>query len=146
MKNMHKGLVAVSSLAVLLALGACGDRVETANREAGEPSVSTRTEQAANEARQETREAAADTNTAVMGAGSAMGQKVDDAQIVTKVKSKLAADDEIKALSIDVDAKEGMVTLSGTVPSEKAKERASDIVRNTEDVKGLDNKLQVKAG
>lgn len=144
MNTIRKGLLTASSLAVLLALGACGQRVDTASREAGEPSVSTRTEQAANEAKQETREAAADTNTAVMGAGAAMGNKIDDAQIVTKVKGKFAADDEIKALSIDVDAKDGMVTLSGTVPSEKAKERASDLVRNTEDVKGLENKLTVK--
>ena len=144
MKTLQKGLMAASSLAVLLALGACGDRVDTANREAGEPSVSTRTGQAANEARQETREAAAETNTAVMGAGAAAGSKIDDAQIVTKVKSKLAADDEIKALAIDVDAKDGKVTLSGTVPSEQAKSRANEIVKNTEDVKDVDNKLTVK--
>jgi hyperosmotically inducible protein len=144
MNTIRKGLLTASSLAVLFALGACGQRVDTASNEAAQPSVSTRTEQAANEAKQETREAAADTNTAVMGAGAAMGNKIDDAQIVTKVKGKFAADDEIKALSIDVDAKDGMVTLSGTVPSEKAKERASDLVRNTEDVKGLDNKLTVK--
>jgi hyperosmotically inducible protein len=144
MKTVQKGLMAASSLAVLLALGACGDRVDTANRDAAEPSVATRTEQATNEAKQESREAAAETNTAVMGAGSAAASKIDDGQIVTKVKGKFAADDEIKAMSIDVDAKDGMVTLSGTVPSEKAKERASEIARGTEDVKGVDNKLTVK--
>jgi osmotically-inducible protein OsmY len=139
MRKLHKGLVAASSLTVLLALGACGDRVDTANR--GDNAES-RTEQAANEVRKDAREA----ETSVMGAGKATMSKIDDAEIVTKVKSKFAADDQIKAHDINVDAKDGMVTLTGTVPSQAAKERAAELVRNTNDVKGLDNKLEVKAG
>jgi hyperosmotically inducible protein len=146
MKTAKRALVAASSIAVLLALGACGERETTLDERAD--NAATRTEQAANEAKEETSQAANEAKeeanqagSTVMGAGSMM----DDATIVTKVKSQLAADDEIKALAIDVDAKDGMVTLTGTVPNDAAKDRAADIVKNTEGIKGLDNQLVVKA-
>lgn len=138
MKTAKRALVAASSIAVLLALGACGERETTLDERAD--SAASRTEQAANEVKQEADQA----GTAAMGAAGQAGSMVDDATIVTKVKSQLAADDDIKALAIDVDAKDGMVTLTGTVPNDAAKDRAADIVKNTEGIKGLDNQLTVK--
>jgi hyperosmotically inducible periplasmic protein len=136
MKTVKKGLLAASSIAVLLALGACGER---------ETAMEQRADTATSEARQEAREETSQAGSTIMGAGQQTATAIDDAQIVTKVKSKLAADDEIKALSIDVDSKDGMVTLTGTVPSDAAKDRAADIVKNTEDVKGVDNQLNVQS-
>jgi hyperosmotically inducible protein len=138
MKTAKRALVAASSIAVLLALGACGERETTLDERAD--SGASRTEQAANEVREEANQA----GTTAMGAAGQTGSLVDDATIVTKVKSQLAADDEIKALAIDVDAKDGMVTLTGSVPNDAAKDRAADIVKNTEGIKGLDNQLTVK--
>lgn len=150
MKTAKRALVAASSIAVLLALGACGDRETTLDERAD--NAATRTEQAANEAKEETSQAASEAKeeanqagSTIMGAAGQAGSMMDDAAIVTKVKSQLAADDEIKALAIDVDAKDGMVTLTGTVPNDAAKDRAADIVKNTEGIKGLDNQLVVKA-
>ena len=52
-----------------------------------------------------------------------------DAGITTAVKTALAADDEVKAYQIDVDTKDKVVTLSGTVDSARAKTRAAEIAR-----------------
>ncbi|HEV8486161.1 MAG TPA: BON domain-containing protein, partial [Blastocatellia bacterium] len=42
---------------------------------------------------------------------------VDDSAITAKVKSKLAADSQTSAIKISVETKDGVVTLSGTVPT-----------------------------
>ena len=52
-----------------------------------------------------------------------------DAGITTAIKTKLAADDQVKAHQIDVDTKEKVVTLSGTVDNAQAKMRAAEIAR-----------------
>ncbi|HEV8232318.1 MAG TPA: BON domain-containing protein [Thermoanaerobaculia bacterium] len=57
-----------------------------------------------------------------------------DAGITTKVKSKLAADDTVKAYQIDVDTKDKVVTLSGNVDSQAAKDQAVALARGTEGV------------
>lgn len=63
-----------------------------------------------------------------------MPGKADDAWITTKVKSKLAAAKNIKSTDISVETKEGMVTLTGTVPTKSAKNHA---VREAKSVKGV---------
>ena len=144
---MHKGLMAISSVAVLLALGACGDREATTDPRA--ESSSQVTGQSTELSKDEKRDA----GTSVMGAGkdstsadTTLGQKVDDAQIVTKLKSEFAADKDISAMAIDVDSKNGVVTLTGTVPNSEAKVRADQIAKGMKDVRTVNNQLEVKAG
>lgn len=143
-----KSLMAVSSLAVLLALGACGERrVDQTVGEKTEPSVST---QAANEVRPENRDPAP--NSTVMGAApdtsatapGTLGEKIDDAQITAKVNAGFASDSELSAIRIDVDTRDGVVTLTGPAPTAAAKERATEIAKNIKDVKSVNNQLQVK--
>jgi osmotically-inducible protein OsmY len=57
-----------------------------------------------------------------------------DAGITTAVKSKFAADDDVKAYQIDVDTNNKVVTLSGTVDTATAKTRAVEIARGTDGV------------
>jgi len=57
-----------------------------------------------------------------------------DAGITTAVKSKLAADDTVKAYQVDVDTKDKVVTLSGEVETAAQKEQAVLIARNTRGV------------
>ena len=52
-----------------------------------------------------------------------------DAGISTAIKTRLAADDEVKAYQIDVDTRDKIVTLSGTVDTARAKTRAVEIAR-----------------
>jgi hyperosmotically inducible protein len=66
-----------------------------------------------------------------------------DAGITTSVKSKMAADDTVKAYQIDVDTKDGVVTLTGTVPTPTAKEQAIIIARSTDGVRSVVDNLDV---
>lgn len=142
---MHKGLMAASCVAVLLALGACGDREATTDPRA--ESSSQVTGQSTELSKQEKQD------TTAMGAGqgstgadTTLGQKVDDAQIVVKIKSEFAADKDISAMAIDVDSKDGVVTLTGSVPNSQAKVRADQIAKSMKEVRSVNNQLEVKAG
>lgn len=71
------------------------------------------------------------------------GEAVDDAAITAKVKSKLAADPEINPFNIDVDTRDGVVTLSGTVEKAEARSEAEDLARGTDGVRRVVNNIQV---
>jgi hyperosmotically inducible protein len=135
MNTVHKSLVAMSSLAVVLSLGAC-DRFDSGNT-VGEraDSAASRTESAARNAGDDTRR---------MGAAGA--EKVDDATITAKVNAALAADKNLSAVRIDVDTKNGVVTLTGPAPSPEASAQATKIAKNVKGVTSVENKLTVKAG
>jgi hyperosmotically inducible periplasmic protein len=68
-----------------------------------------------------------------------------DAGITTAVKSKMAADDTVKASEINVDTHNHVVTLNGTVRSQAEKERAVMIARNTNGVNSVVDDLTVGA-
>jgi hyperosmotically inducible periplasmic protein len=66
-----------------------------------------------------------------------------DAGITTNVKTKLAADDTVKAYQVDVDTRNGVVTLSGTVENTAAKEQALNIARGTDGVRDVIDQIRV---
>jgi len=66
-----------------------------------------------------------------------------DAGITTNVKTKLAADDSVKAYQVDVDTRNGVVTLSGTVENTAAKEQAITIARGTDGVRDVIDQIRV---
>jgi hyperosmotically inducible protein len=66
-----------------------------------------------------------------------------DSGITTAVKSKLAADDTVKAYSIDVDTKDKVVTLRGDVGTAAARERAVELARSTQGVRDVVDVLTV---
>ena len=72
-------------------------------------------------------------------AGSAAG----DAALTTKVKTKFLADTAISGLKIDVDTKNDVVTLSGTVPTAAEKRKAVEVARATDGVKSVVDNLKV---
>jgi osmotically-inducible protein OsmY len=69
-----------------------------------------------------------------------------DAGITTAVKSKLAADDTVKAYRIDVDTKSRVVTLNGEVDNARARTRAVEIAKGTNGVADVIDNLSVMAG
>lgn len=71
-------------------------------------------------------------------------QFVDDAAITTALKAKLVADDDLKALDINVDTVGGVVTLTGMAPSATAKGRATEIARTVDGVSNVNNNLTVQ--
>ena len=66
-----------------------------------------------------------------------------DAGITTAVKSKLAADDTVKAYKVDVDTANKVVTLSGEVDTEAQRAHAVMIARNTDGVADVVDQLRV---
>lgn len=66
-----------------------------------------------------------------------------DAGVTTNIKSKMAADDAVKAYQIDVDTSNGVVTLNGDVDSSLAKERAVQIARTTDGVRDVVDNITV---
>jgi osmotically-inducible protein OsmY len=69
-----------------------------------------------------------------------------DPGITSAVKSKMAADDTVKAYRIDVDTKDRVVTLSGAVDTPAARERAVEIARGTEGVQDVVDRLTITPG
>jgi hyperosmotically inducible periplasmic protein len=66
-----------------------------------------------------------------------------DPGITTAVKSKLAADDTVKATDINVDTKNGVVTLKGEVPSAVVKTRALELAKATDGVRDVVDAIAV---
>lgn len=70
---------------------------------------------------------------------------VDDAAITTKVKSAVFAEPGLKTLQINVDTKDGVVTLSGTVDTPVLKERAMQIAQHVDGVRSVVDNLAIKS-
>jgi hyperosmotically inducible protein len=153
MKSIHqKSLMLASSLAMLLALGAC-DKGQNQTVGQSVDSAGQKISQAANRGKEETLDAAARARATAKNAGDstkAMGaaaaNKMDDALITTKVKAGLAADKDLSATRIEVDTKDGVVTLTGPAPSAGAREHATELAKNIKGVTSVNNNLTVTAG
>jgi len=61
--------------------------------------------------------------------------KTNDTTITTDIQAKMFAEPQLKSASVDVSAKDGMVTLSGQVPNEAARVAARNIASQTAGVK-----------
>lgn len=79
----------------------------------------------------------------VKNAANKAGKKLDDAGINTSINTKLAADNELSALKINVDVKNGKVWLKGEAPTMNAKNRATEIAKNVDGVTSVQNQLKV---
>ena len=67
-----------------------------------------------------------------------------DAAITAKVNQALQADPSLKAMNINVDTKNGKVTLSGTVDTNEMRMHAHQIAASTSGVAGVVDNLTVK--
>jgi hyperosmotically inducible protein len=68
---------------------------------------------------------------------------VKDAWLVMKVHSEFVNEAILDGSNIDVDVKDGVVTLQGTVASEAARKRALELARKNDGVKGVTDQLRV---
>ncbi len=73
------------------------------------------------------------------------GTAIEDSAITAKVKTALLADPDVKGLMIDVDTKNGVVTLKGTADKQANRDRAVAIAKDTGGVKSVEDQLVVKA-
>ena len=78
--------------------------------------------------------------------GRTVGSGVNDIWLWTKVRAQLAAADDLRDSTINVDVENDVVTLSGTVANGNQKVRAASIATNTEGVKSVRNNLTISSG
>ena len=76
--------------------------------------------------------------------GETMGQNIDDTNITTSVKTKLAAEKGITLTRVQVDTNRGVVQLTGVVDSAADRSKAEQVARGVGGVKSVVNNLQVK--
>lgn len=75
---------------------------------------------------------------------STIGQGVNDSWLWFKTKTALAAVDDLRDSTINVDVVNDVVTLKGTVGSPLQKTKAETTAKGIEGVKSVKNELQVK--
>ena len=68
---------------------------------------------------------------------------IKDGWLVMKIHSEFVDEDVLSGSNIDVDVKNGMVTLQGTVPSEAARARAIQAAKSNDGVKGVTDQLKI---
>jgi osmotically-inducible protein OsmY len=82
---------------------------------------------------------------AVMLAMATAAYAQTDAVVTANVKSRIAADDLVKSVELNVTTEDHVVTLTGTVPTKAAKDRVLSIARATSGVTSVVDKVTVKA-
>lgn len=70
-------------------------------------------------------------------------QMLTDTDVTNKAKAAIYSDPVTKDSAITVNTVKGVVQLTGTVPSEAAKEKAGQLARGASGAFGLQNDLQV---
>ena len=70
-------------------------------------------------------------------------KQVSDDQLYDTVRRKLANDADVKGGALEVDVKQGVVTLRGKVETEKQKSKAEKLAHKISGVKQVQNELQV---
>ncbi len=80
---------------------------------------------------------------ATSGPGIVAG--IEDPWITIKIQSKYFLDADVKGHDIDVDTRDGVVTLTGTVGSMSQRQLAEQIARDTDGVSRVVNRLNVSS-
>jgi hyperosmotically inducible periplasmic protein len=71
-------------------------------------------------------------------------EAMEDGSLTAKIKAKMVLDDLVQARAIDVTTDGRTVTLSGTVNSEKERQRAVQLAAETEGVARVVDQLRVR--
>jgi hyperosmotically inducible protein len=75
---------------------------------------------------------------------SGVQETMADAAISSKIKAKMALDDSVRALRIDVTTQGSTVTLSGQARSKAEHDRAVQLARETDGVSHVVDRIEVK--
>jgi osmotically-inducible protein OsmY len=79
------------------------------------------------------------------GLGRKIGTGLDDGWLWTKTRFDLAAADNLRDSTINVDVENAVVTLSGSVANAQQKAEAEKVARSVDGVKSVKNMLTVSA-
>lgn len=144
-------------LALVLAVSACSKQDDAGTAGQQLDAALAKAGQAAEQAKEKTESALAGTSAAAKDAtqnaessakvlAGKAGEKLDDLAVTTAVLAGFAKDPDLSILKIKVDSRDGAVTLSGSAPSQAAREKAGDLAKAVQGVKAVDNQLLVSAG
>ena len=152
MRSRITGFIAVAALAVLLpGCDTTSNSNVTTNRNANAVATATPTPVAnTNSNRAPTRseyEANKERyNREAKESGRKVGTGANDTWLWIKTRFDLAAADDLRDSTINVDVDNDVVTLSGTVANASQKTRAEQVAKAVEGVKSVRNQLTVKSG
>jgi hyperosmotically inducible periplasmic protein len=90
------------------------------------------------------KDTATDVGHEVEKGAKAVGTAADDTRITGEIKVKFGADDQVSASNIDVDTKNGVVTLKGTVKSSAERDKALEIAKAIDGVKDVHSYLTIR--
>ena len=93
---------------------------------------------------QKAREVGAKVGETTATAADQARRAVNEGAITGKIKAKMALDDTVKALDIDVDTVGTTVTLSGVVATDAQRQKALQLARETDGVKQVVDQLRVR--
>lgn len=145
--------IVLATTAAAFALAACGQKEETTVGQKLDGAIE-QTQAAASTAQQDIKAAATDVQQDLQSAakdlkreGEQAAQSVSDSAtdlaITAKVKTALAADDQLSALGINVDTVNAVVSLKGPAPNAEAAERATVLAKAVDGVSDVHNQLVV---
>jgi hypothetical protein len=96
-----------------------------------------------------TREEYEKNKVSIMEEAKRLGRKIgigaEDGWLWTKTRAALATADDLRDSTINVDVDNAIVTLSGTVANQVQKNKAEQIAKGIDGVKGVRNQLTVSA-
>jgi hyperosmotically inducible protein len=72
-------------------------------------------------------------------------QATSDSAVTTKVKAAFVKDSTLSATAIHVTTKNGVTTLTGTVPSSAQKSQAATVAKQIDGVKSVNNNIKVSS-
>ncbi|MFL6257563.1 MAG: BON domain-containing protein [Pyrinomonadaceae bacterium] len=77
--------------------------------------------------------------------GESVGDSIEDGWIHIKVRAALAAINDLRDSTINVDVDKNVVTLRGSVANAASKKAAEDAAKKVDGVKSVTDKLEIKA-
>jgi hypothetical protein len=90
------------------------------------------------------REVGAEVGERTAAAANEARRAIGDGQITAKIKAKMALDDTVKALDVNVDTNGTTVTVTGQVGSAAQRERVLQLARETQGVKEVVDHLRIR--
>jgi hyperosmotically inducible periplasmic protein len=142
-------LVTLMSVAAALSFSACGQKDQTTGQKVD--AVIADTKEAAKDTQAAVKDAASSVEKSAEKAASATSDgagkvvvALDDAAITTSIAASFAKDPDLSAIKIDIDTKNGSVTLQGPAPTDLARTRATSIAQSVKGVVSVNNMLTVK--
>jgi osmotically-inducible protein OsmY len=73
-----------------------------------------------------------------------VGEKIDDAALLAKIKTNLLRSPEVEGLDLNVDVKNGVVTLSGTAATIAERSSAERIAQTASGATKVENRIVLK--